>query len=237
MPPASSQVIRDPKRLEVLHKLLLLDTPDEPAFDRLTRLASQIIDAPVSLVSLVDLDRQYFKSAYGLPDPWASQKETPLSHSFCQHAVATQENLIIDNAREHPLVHDNLAIRDLNVVSYLGIPLVTSEGAALGSFCVIDSQPRKWTEREINIIVELAQSTMTEIELRSEIIRREESEAELRRAYAEVDAANRQLRRVTEFASATLENTIDAVNRGAEPVEILTYLQSAERGLRRKEMA
>lgn len=226
MPYAPVHVIKDPQRLEALRKLNLLDSPEEEAFNRLTRLASKIINAPVSLVSLVDADRQFFKSAFGLPD----LHETPLSHSFCQHVVATSEPLVIEDARNHPLVYDNLAIRDLNVIGYLGMPLVSSEGMALGSFCVIDSQPRIWTEREIEIVRELAVSAITEIELRGEILRRQETENQLRSAMLELDTRNRQLQRVTEFTESTIEYTIEAVLHGSNEAEILTYLQSAKRG-------
>jgi GAF domain-containing protein len=228
MPNADSNVIRNPDRLHALKNLMLLDSPPEEAFDRLTRLASKIINAPVSLVSLVDADRQFFKSAFGLPD---SIQQTPLSHSFCQHVVATSEPLVIEDARRHPLVHDNMAIPDLNVIGYLGMPLVTSDGAALGSFCVIDSQPRNWTEREIEIVRELAVSAITEIELRAEVLRREETEQQLRQALLEVDGKKRQMERMQEFALSTIDYTLDAVMRGAEYSEVTTYLQSAKRGL------
>lgn len=157
--------IDDPDRLAALRRTLLLDSPGEPSFDRLTELASLILDAPVSLVSLVDADRQFFKSCVGLPAPWSEERETPLSHSFCKHVVATGDPLIIDDAREHDLLRDNLAIPDLNVIAYAGIPLYL-DGQPLGSFCVIDHVPREWTEREIEILEGLAESAMTEIELR-----------------------------------------------------------------------
>ena len=79
----------DPARLAQLSRLRLLDTPPEEPFDRLTRLAARTLGAPVALVSLVDDRRQFFKSAHGLPEPWASQRETPLTHSFCQHVVTS----------------------------------------------------------------------------------------------------------------------------------------------------
>ena len=101
---------------------------------------------PVALVSLVDADRQFFKSCLGLPEPWASARETPLSHSFCQHAVARREPLVVDDAREHEVLRDNPAIRDMGVVAYAGIPLIDAAGHALGTLCVIDSQPRHWTK-------------------------------------------------------------------------------------------
>jgi PAS domain S-box-containing protein len=167
-------------RIAALRRTGLLDSPTEASFDRLTRLASRLIGAPVALVSLVGEDRQFFKSCVGLPEPWASRRETPLSHSFCQHVIGTAEPLIIEDAREHPLVLDNLAIRDLSVVAYAGIPLVTSDGHTLGSFCVIDSEPRQWTAEEVEILSELAASVMTEIELRTAVILAQEAEAALR---------------------------------------------------------
>jgi hypothetical protein len=81
--------LRDEARLAALWRTGLLDTPPEEVFDRLTRLTRRMLDAPVALVSLVEADRQFFKSALGLPEPWATRRETPLSHSFCQHVVAT----------------------------------------------------------------------------------------------------------------------------------------------------
>ena len=105
-----------------------------------------MLHAPVALVSLVDRDRQFFKSCLGLPEPWASERGSPLSHSFCQHAVASREPLLVTDAREHPVLRDNLAIRDMGVIAYAGIPLIDADGYALGTLCVIDSQPRHWTQ-------------------------------------------------------------------------------------------
>jgi signal transduction histidine kinase len=160
------RILSDPKRLEILAATALLNTPPEQVFDRLTQLAGKILNAPVSLVSLVDKDYQFFKSQTGLPEPWATQRLTALSHSFCQHVVAAAAPLVVADARQHPLLKDNEAIRDLKVIAYLGIPLTTSEGQTLGSFCTIDSQPRTWTMREIEIMQELASFVMNEIELR-----------------------------------------------------------------------
>ena len=136
-----------------------------PAFDRHARLAAQVLNAPVALVSLVDADRQFFKSCLGLPEPWATQRGTPLSHSFCQHAVASREPLIVDDAREHAVLRDNPAIRDMGVVAYAGIPLIDADGNALGTLCVIDSQPRHWTTHQVQLLSDLAASVVTEITL------------------------------------------------------------------------
>jgi GAF domain-containing protein len=155
----------DPARVQALHATGLLDSAAEPSFDRHARLASEVLNAPVALVSLVDADRQFFKSCLGLPEPWASERETPLTHSFCQHAVASREPLIVDDAREHPVLRDNLAIRDLGVIAYAGIPLIDAEGNALGTLCVIDSHPRQWSSHQIQLLKDLAASVVTEITL------------------------------------------------------------------------
>lgn len=162
----ASGLIRNSERLAALQRTGLLDTPREETFDRLTRLASRTLHVPVVLVSLVAADRQWLKSAVGLPEPWASQRQTPLFHSFCQHVVASGEPLVIPDARDHPLVCDNRAVSELGVVAYAGVPLVTSDGLTLGAFCAIDGQPRAWTKQQIEILRDLAAVAMTEIELR-----------------------------------------------------------------------
>src|SRR4028118_1712752 len=111
-----------PTRLLALQRTGLLDSPAEDCFDRLTRLAAKVLRTPMALVSLVDADRQFFKSCVGLPEPWASARQTPLSHSFCQHAVASREPLVVEDARQHPLVKDNLAVRDPGVAASPGAP-------------------------------------------------------------------------------------------------------------------
>jgi DNA-binding NarL/FixJ family response regulator len=158
--------LTDPARLYELRSLRLLDTAPEPTFDRLTRLAARLLRSPVALVSLVDDRRQFFKSSYGLPEPWLSRRETPISQSFCQHVVIRAAPLVIEDARLHPLVYKNLAITKLNVIAYLGVPLMTARGANLGSFCVIDSRPRSWSDDDIETMLELAQCVITEIDLR-----------------------------------------------------------------------
>ena len=155
--------LSDAVRLDALSQTGLMDSDAEPGFDRLTALASRLLNAPVSLVSLVDDARQFFKSQCGLPD----LRETPLSHSFCQHVVSRAEPLVVTDARVHPLVRENLAIRDLNVIAYLGIPIFSAAGEPLGSFCAIDSEPRQWSEDDVEIMEDLARTVETEISLRT----------------------------------------------------------------------
>ena len=174
-----SNHLRDPARLAALRSVALLDTPAEQAFDRLSRLATRILDVPVALVSLVDADRQFFKSCIGLEsEPWRTDRETPLSHSFCQHNRVAGQPLVVNDASADPFFSSNLAVRDLGVASYLGFPLTTADGYVLGSFCAIDTEPREWADDDIETIRDLAASVMVEINLRSEIATRHLVEGE-----------------------------------------------------------
>ena len=158
--------IADPERLAALRATRLLDAPPHPALDRLARLAARVLEAPVALVSLVDRDRQVFASCIGLADPWGRDRQTPLTHSFCQHAVASREPLVVNDARRHPLLRENLAIRDLDVIAYAGIPLITADGHALGTLCVIDHRPRSWTDEDLETLRDIAAAALSEIRLR-----------------------------------------------------------------------
>src|SRR6188472_548578 len=161
----AAAAVQDPDGLDALRATGLLDTDVSPSFDRLARVAAHVLNAPVALVSLVDADRQFFKSCLGMPEPWASERGSPLSHSFCQHAVASREPLLVDDAREHELLRDNPAIRDMGIVAYAGIPLIDADGHALGTLCVIDSRPRHWTSHQVQLLSDLAASVVTEIAL------------------------------------------------------------------------
>jgi signal transduction histidine kinase len=159
------RALNDSARLEALRNSNLMDSPPEERYDRLTRLAARALRCPVALLSLVDNHRQFFKSCVGLPEPFATGRQTPLSGSICQYAVSTGKPLIIDDARTHPLVADNKAITELGVIAYAGIPVLGADGATLGSFCVIDTEPRQWQADEIAMLSDLAASVMTEISL------------------------------------------------------------------------
>lgn len=167
MAEATPASVTDPERLAALERTGLLTSGPDEAFDRLTRLASRILRAPTATVTLVTGTSQVLKSCVGVPEPLSSMREMPLAYSFCKHALESRRPLVIRDAREHPLVRDSPAIRENRSIAYLGIPLVTAEGHALGTLCVLDDHPRDWTEDEIELLQELAASVMTEIELRA----------------------------------------------------------------------
>ena len=155
-----------------LHQLALVDSSVTEDFDRFTRLATNILGVPVALVSTVDFDqdRQFFTSACGLSEPWASQRQTPLTHSFCKHVVTDGKPLIIEDARNHPLVRDNLAIPELNVIAYLGVPFSSPDGTILGALCAIDTKPRTWSKVDVNVLTDLAASVTNQIGLHDALI-------------------------------------------------------------------
>ncbi len=166
MPSAERTRVADPHRLDAVRETGLLDAPPSEALDRLTRLATRLLGVPTALVTLVDRDRQYFASATGLGGALAGKHETSLGYSFCQHVVATTAPLVVRDARVHPLVADNLAVTELGVIAYAGMPLVTSDGRTLGSFCALDETPHEWSQEDLGLLRDLAQAAMTEIELR-----------------------------------------------------------------------
>ncbi|MEO7101785.1 MAG: ATP-binding protein [Gemmatimonadaceae bacterium] len=192
------RVVADPTRLAAVRATALLDTPAEAAFDRLTRLASIIMEAPMALVSLVDHDRDFWKACVGVPEPFATEREIRLAPSFCQHAILSASPLVVRDATADPGFADLPAVKDMGIRAYLGIPLVTEGGDALGSFCVFDTRPRDWTQQQIAILTDLAAAAMTEIELRA-------ATRAAKELASQVQAKAEEARRVSEQLQLTNE--------------------------------
>jgi len=159
--------LADPVRLQAIADTGLLRLKEDPVLHRLTRLAAKTLDASVALMSLVEEDRQFFAGSYGLPEPWASERGTGLLHSFCQHVVVSNQPLLVSDARRHPLVQRNLAIEDLDVIAYIGLPLVDSRDNTLGSLCVIEHEPRQWRSQDVELLDDIAAAVMDRVENRS----------------------------------------------------------------------
>ncbi|SPH18104.1 hypothetical protein DEA8626_01634 [Defluviimonas aquaemixtae] len=152
----------------VLETLELVDAPPEEAFDKFTRLVSTFLNVPVSLVSFVeeDRDRQFFKSEFGLTGIWAETRQTPLSHSFCQYVKRDDRPLIVEHAPDDARVCNNLAIPDLNVRAYLGVPVHGPDKSVLGALCAIDAKRRRWDQSDVDVMVDLAGCVTDQIRLR-----------------------------------------------------------------------
>ncbi|CAN5666656.1 hypothetical protein BH10ACT10_BH10ACT10_21760 [soil metagenome] len=139
------------------------DEPIDRAFYRYARMVRWARGVPVVLVSVVEPTRQVFPGAVGLPEPYQTTRQTPLSHSFCQYVVKDARPLVIADARQDPRLKDNLAIEDLNVIAYAGFPLVDADGVAIGSVCAIDGEPKDWTEAELEALEDLAAACSAEL--------------------------------------------------------------------------
>ena len=139
--------------------------PDE-AFDRFTRLVRAQFGVPAAMVSLVSVSGQVLPGASGLPEPWQSERFTPLSHSFCQYVVGSSAPLVVTDARQDPLLHENLAISDLGVVAYAGMPLLDAAGEVVGALCALDNRPRQWTPAELDVLADLAATCSANLQLR-----------------------------------------------------------------------
>ena len=152
--------------MQLLHALDLLDTPAEPAFDRITRLAAQILRVPIALVSLVDTDRQWFKSRIGL-----DAKETPREVAFCAHAIMHSEPMVVTDATQDARFGNNpLVVGAPSIRFYAGVPIRSTSGLALGTLCAIDSTPRTLTEDEVSILISLAELISKEVQLRETVL-------------------------------------------------------------------
>ena len=166
-------------RIEALRRTQLLDTPPEAAFDRLTSLVCTLLKAPVSLVSLIDSDRQFFKSASGLAEPWASLREAPLTGAFCKEVVDSEVSLSVNDAAAPAWLQFSVAAEALNIRAYLGVPLFTPEGQPIGTLCAVDDQPRSWSPHDLCVLGELADIAMSEIATRRYRLERDAAERAL----------------------------------------------------------
>ncbi len=223
----------DPMRLKTLQNTALVDSEAEPAFDRLTKLAIRLLDAPVSLMSLVTHERQFFKSMAMGAEQWNHQLRTQLSGAFCPHVVRSGLPFIVENSSLDATIAMSQHMFDLDIVAYCGIPITLSCGCTLGSFCVIDDKPRIWSAEDIETMQALASAAISEIELRLQLREATESRARLERISREnlllqdlqEEAENAQDRLVT-----ILEKTSDYVCT-ANVNGRITYANMAQRTL------
>jgi diguanylate cyclase (GGDEF)-like protein len=164
----SGQALDDPGRLAALAATGLMDAPEPEPMQRLSRLVSHLLRAPVALVSFVDRDRQFFVGATGFDvEPFATERQTPLSHSICQHVVTSGERLAVEDARADARFEDNRGVDELGFTAYLGVPLRSDDGQLLGSLCAIDSEPHEWTVEDESALRDLSELVRDELALRS----------------------------------------------------------------------
>ncbi len=227
-PPAG---VTDPRRVAAVHATGLLDTDVEETFDRLTRLAVRLVGVPAAFVSLVDANRDFYKSACGFGEPLATARELT-GPTFCHDAVQRTTPLVIPDTAADPAYRDVPTVRTLGVAAYVGLPLVAG-GQTVGAFCAIDTRPRAWTADEIEVLTELAAATQRELDFRTAAAAAATSTAQLLAQQADLEESNRLL----QAQAAELEAQADELEATAVELEERTEALGAARDLAEAERA
>lgn len=200
------------ERVNALYSLNILDTLPEAEFDELVHLASEICGTPIALMSLVDTERQWFKSKKGL-----DVDETPRSQSFCAHAILDPvETMVVTDARKDKRFSDNpLVTGDPKIVFYAGVPLLTKEGHALGTLCVIDRETRNLSASQLGALKILAHQMLDRLELRNRLKLLQESNAALLES-------NMLIQKFARTAAHDIRNPLTSIQLNSEVIQRLS---------------
>lgn len=217
------------QRLDVLRQYQLLDTLPENDYDDITKLISTICKVPISLITLLDSDRNFFKSHYGIPF-----NESPRNISFCGHAILESDDIfMIHDSRLDERFHDNPLVKELNAIFYAGVPLINPEGFALGTICVFDHQPRVLTDSQIDALIILSKQVVNLFESRRKNFI-------LKKAKNELEERNKELKNFAAHVSHDLKSPLANIMSltyllkdenqeilSAESLEYLDYIEES----------
>ncbi|TYB79062.1 sensor histidine kinase [Bizionia myxarmorum] len=231
---APSTPENEKQRQLAVEQYQLLDSLPEASYNEITALASYITDAPISLITLLDKDRNFFKSHFGIPF-----NEAPRDLSFCGHAIVSNDPItIIPDARADERFHDNPLVLEQNAIFYAGVPLVNPQGLRLGTLCIFDTKPNSLNEKQISILKVLANQVVVLFEQRLVNLKLEKLKEELL-------LRNENLKKFANVVSHDLKSPlanitalIDLVEQdedgktSPESLEYLQYLKSSSNSLR-----
>jgi len=174
----------EPARLAALRRYEVLDTPVETPFEKITKLIQTVLGVPISAVSLIDSDRQWFKSIQGL-----EVRETLRNVAFCDHTIRTRQPMVVPDARRDPRFSGNPLVTGApHIASYAGVPLETPDGYNIGSLCALDTVPRQFSDAQVELLQRFTALVVSELELRRIAERDQLTGALTRRAFfAEID--------------------------------------------------
>lgn len=194
--------VREEERLKNLKSYNILDTLPESDYDNIATIAAEICGTPISLISLIDDKRQWFKARHGL-----GATETPKEYAFCAHAINDPENVfIVQDARKDERFHDNpIVTGDPNVIFYAGVPLVGEEGLPLGTLCVIDNKPNLLSKSQIRSLTALSDQVINLLELRK-------NKQLLEEAFHNLEEKNQELERFAFIAAHDLKSPLAGVS-------------------------
>ena len=243
--------LTDRRRMAAVSSSGLLSNERQVLLDHLAEMVQLAMDTPVALVSIVTDDEQVFAGAAGLAAPWNEERRTPLSHSFCQYVVTDEEPLVVPDARSDPRLHDNLAIEDLSVTAYCGVPITDEDGQILGSLCAIDSETRDWSPNDVaklQSMVPILRDQITSFRRRADqrsVTRSTASEAErvgglLRTTNRDLEAARAIVDEFLAVAAhdlrspmATALTVVDTLQQGDERIPTEPLLEALQRSITR----
>ncbi|NNE31480.1 MAG: GAF domain-containing sensor histidine kinase [Winogradskyella sp.] len=197
---------REKDRIKELESYSILDTLPEADYDNLTAIAAEICGTEISLISLIDSNRQWFKSNHGL-----DARQTPREYAFCAHAINSQESVfMVQDSRNDERFHDNpLVTGDPRVIFYAGIPLISENGLPLGTLCVIDHKPKLLSQSQISSLDALAKQVMNILNLRK-------AQLQLKDSFSKLEEKNEALERFAFVAAHDLKSPLIGISGMSE---------------------